>query len=246
MPSAWQLTPEMFLSLEETDSLLEHVRARCREASGRAAISAQLDRLIIEGLLFSGLRTTEFCHLRLADTVVGQGRPVFVVTGLRGRDRTVYLPAEIGELVKQFAGGTRPALLPEGVDPNDLTQPLVFSQRRTPLERTGLYRRVVRVLRAAGQDDRASVQLLRHTYGYLAYVRSNGNLLFVQRQLGHAHPMITSIYAQFVNESYESLAEQVYDTTRVQRPVGADRRPSSAGEAHADERKKHEDGHHRR
>ncbi len=78
------------------------------------------------------------------------------------------------------------------------------------MERTGLYRRVVRILTTAGLGDRASVQLLRHTYGYLAYKRSGGNLLFVQRQLGHAHPMVTSIYAQFVEESYEAIAEMVY------------------------------------
>ena len=42
-----------------------------------------------------------------------------------------------------------------------------------------------------------------------AYLRTGGNLLFVQRQLGHAHPMVTSIYAQFVDESYAALADRV-------------------------------------
>lgn len=210
MAATWQLTREMFLSFDEVDSLLEHLRARCGETSGRARVSAELDRLVIEGLLFSGLRTTEFCRLTLADTVIGQKRSVFVVTGLKGRDRTVYVPTEVSQLVEQFVRIHRPALLPAHVDPNDVTQPLVFGERKNPVERTGLYRRVVRVLTAAGLADRASVQLLRHTYGYLAYARSNGNLLFVQRQLGHAHPIVTSIYAQFVDECYESLAEQVY------------------------------------
>ncbi|MFQ5503069.1 MAG: hypothetical protein ACE5EQ_12370, partial [Phycisphaerae bacterium] len=59
--------------------------------------------------------------------------------------------------------------------------------------------------------NRASVQLLRHTYGYLAYLQTGGNLLFVQRQLGHAHPMITAIYAQFVEEDYSDLANRVSD-----------------------------------
>lgn len=144
-------------------------------------MSRQLDRLIIEGLLFSGLRTTKFCRLTLADTVIGRRRSVFVVSGLKGRDRTVWVPSEVSRLVEQFAAETRPALLPAEVDPNDSTKPLVFGERKNPLERTGLYRRVVRVLRAAGLGDRASVQL-RHTYGYLAYTRSGGNLLFVQRQ----------------------------------------------------------------
>jgi len=213
MASSWQLTPEMFLSAEETHRLLRHVRDACTNAAGRTAITAGVDRLIVEGLLFSGLRTTEFCHLTLADTVLGGGQSVLVVTGLKGRNRTVYIPQEVSRLVEWFAADVRPALLPDHIDPSDLSQPLVFGQRRNPMERTGLYRRVVRILTAAGLGDRASVQLLRHTYGYLAYKRSRGNLLFVQRQLGHAHPMVTSIYAQFVDESYPSIADSVYHDT---------------------------------
>jgi integrase len=113
-------------------------------------------------------------------------------------------------MVTAFVGQTRPALLPEEVDPDDLDCPLVYHERRRPYERTGLYRRVTRILTRAGLKDRASVQLLRHTYGYLAYGRTGGNLLFVQRQLGHAHPMVTSVYAQFFEESYEDLANQVF------------------------------------
>jgi integrase/recombinase XerD len=209
MSPAWQLTRDMFLDFEEVESLLGYVRVQCRETSGRAQTSSQLDRLVVEGLLYSGLRTTEFCHLTLADTVIGRKQSVFIVTGLKGRDRTVYVPAALSELVTTFVHETRPAFLPADVDPNDLTQALVFGEHKNPMERTGLYRRVVRILTAAGLAARASVQLLRHTYGYLAYSRSGGNLLFVQRQLGHAHPMVTSIYAQFVTESYEELAERV-------------------------------------
>ena len=182
---------------------------------GRAA--AEIDRLVIEGLLFSGLRTTEFCRLTLADTVIGQGESVFVVSGLKGRDRTVYVPFEVSELVKAFVAGARRSVLPRNADPHDLAQPLIFGERKNPMERTGLYRRVVRVLTAAGLGKRASVQLLRHTYGYLAYARSHGNLLFVQRQLGHAHPMVTSIYAQFVDECYPALANELYPCSPASR-----------------------------
>lgn len=210
MTSKWQLTPDMFLSLDEVAQLRSHIRRTVAAAAGRGRVSAEIDRLVVESLLFSGLRTTEFCRLRLADTIVGRGESVFVIAGLKGRDRTVYIPTGISNLVREFVCRTRPALLPSGVDLDDLGQPLVFGEHKNPLERTGLYRRVVRVLTAAGLAERASVQLLRHTYGYLAYLRSHGNLLFVQRQLGHAHPIVTSIYAQFVEESYDQLAEQVF------------------------------------
>jgi integrase len=108
----------------------------------------------------------------------------------------------------------RPRVIPEGTDANDSSTPLVFNERGRPYERTGLYRRVVRILTAAGFGERASVQLLRHTYGYLAYKRSGGTLLFLQRQLGHAHPMVTSVYADFVDEDYGRLANLVGGKSR--------------------------------
>jgi len=206
----WEITDEMFLSLAEIDRLLDLVRRRAREASGRQAISAKLDQVVIEGLLFSGLRNSEFCRLLVRDTPVATSRSIFVVAGSPGDARTVHIASGLCDLVVEYARDTRPLLLPDGLNPQDTNQPLLFNERHRPYERTGLYRRVTRILTEAGLGDRASVQLLRHTYGYLAYRATGGNLLFVQHQMGHAHPMITSVYARLVRESYETMGEQVF------------------------------------
>ncbi len=219
----WEITREMFLSVQEVEHLLSHVRGQAEQASSRDRPGARLDQVIVESLLFSGLRNSEFCSLCLGDTPAVHGRPVFEVRGPHRDPRTVYIPTDLADLVCRFAREVRPLLLPEDVDPADPQQPLVFNDRRRPFERTGLYRRVVRILGACGLGERASVQLLRHTYGYLAYLRTGGNLLFVQRQLGHAHPMVTVVYAQFVNERYEELAKRICETGR--RP----RRTDSSG-----------------
>lgn len=205
----WDITREMFLSVSETERLVRHVRNQVQRGGARQRLSRHLDRVIVELLLFSGLRCSEFCGVGVADTVIATGDPTIIVRGKRGGGRTVWLPGHVNRLIETFAADVRPDLLPEHVHPDDPDQPLVFSERRRPYERTGLYRRVVRILTEAGLGSRASVQLLRHTYGYLAYLHSGGNLLFVQRQLGHAHPIITSIYAQFVEESYTALADAV-------------------------------------
>ena len=110
---------------------------------------------------------------------------------------------------KEIGGEIRPRVLPPDVSAKDQSLALIYNERGRPYERTALYRRVVRILTDMGLGARASVQLLRHTYGYLAYLRTGGNLLFVQRQLGHAHPMVTAIYAQFVEHPYDQLANQV-------------------------------------
>jgi integrase len=205
----WKITRQMFLSTAEIDSLRAHLALRVSEAPRAEQIAAVVDRVIVESLLFSGLRNSEFCRLTRADVDLGKAAPAFHVRGTPREDRTVYIPRQLAALLREFVAETRPACLPEGIGSRDLSQPLVLNERGRPYERTGLYRRVVRILTDAGLGSRASVQLLRHTYGYLAYLRTGGNLLFVQRQLGHAHPMVTSVYAAFVDESYPGMANSV-------------------------------------
>jgi integrase/recombinase XerD len=219
MPAPWQLTTQNFLSEQEVEQLLEHVRNAEPRTTGEARGSAVTDQLIVEGLLYSGLRNTEFCGLHLSDTILGSGTSTLTVTGTRQNDRTVFVPGELSELIRRYARDVRPSRLPAGVSPDDLHQPLLLNERRRPYERTALYRRVVRILSQAGLAARASVQLLRHTYGYLAYKRTDGNLLFVQQQLGHAHPMVTAVYAEFVDFSYPDLANRVAGETLSPRPV---------------------------
>ncbi len=209
MRAAWEISREMFLSEPEVEVLLAHVRREQGAANDGRQRSAELDRLIIETLLFTGLRTSEFCRLARADLNRSASEASLTIRQGQAVDRIVYVPSSLASLIEGYCRSTRTSFLPPESSPEDPLQPLVFHERGRPFERTGLYRRVVRILTDAGLGDRASVQLLRHTYGYLAYLRTGGNLLFTQRQLGHAHPIVTSIYAQFVPESYAKLAEML-------------------------------------
>ena len=218
----WEVTREMFLDEAEVRRLVEGVRRPVRASAGRPRAIAMLDQFIVEGLLYSGLRNSEFCRLTLADTSLGHGQPAFTVVGTGEFGRTVFIPEALNRLVLRYVKEARPHFLPDGVAPDDLTQAMVFNERRQPYERTGLYRRVVKILSGAGLKDRASVQLLRHTYGYLAYLKTGGNLLFVQQQLGHAHPMVTVVYAKFVSESYADLANLIEE---IETPKAAASKP---------------------
>lgn len=209
MRSAWEISREMFLSEQEMEILLAHVRRDDAELAPARRRSAQIDRLILETLLFTGLRNSEFCRLARADFRRKGAEAALTIRQGETVDRLVYVPSPLASLLEHYCATVRNDCLPADANPTDPLQPLVFHERGRPFERTGLYRRVVRILTEAGLGDRASVQLLRHTYGYLAYLRTGGNLLFTQRQLGHAHPMVTSIYAQFVPESYAQLAEML-------------------------------------
>jgi integrase/recombinase XerD len=204
----WHITRNMFLSEEEVASLLQRLRAT-REGGPRQAALAARDRLLVEALLFSGLRNAELCNLRINDSVAGTGQSVFLVRGTPRQDRTVHVPQSLNLLVQEFVHVHRPTLIPPAAEGSPPTDTLLVNDRGKPFERTALYRRIVAVLTAAGLGQRATAQRLRHTYGYLAYKRSGGNLLFVQRQMGHAHPMVTSVYAQFVEENYPAIADRL-------------------------------------
>jgi integrase/recombinase XerD len=205
----WEITPDMFLSEPETAALVKYVRDRQSHTTGEQQLRASVDRMIIELLLFSGLRNSELCHLRVIDTVVGHGHAALQIAGTPKQDRLVFIPESLSQEVSRFVKDVRPECVSESTNSSDQFQPLILNERGRPYDRTALYRRVIRTLTEAGLADRASVQLLRHTYGFLAYKRTGGNLLFVQQQLGHSHPMVTAVYANFVHFSATELANHV-------------------------------------
>jgi integrase/recombinase XerD len=206
MREPWVVTREMFLSWDDQNRLLAFLeRSEGKEGAG-------IDALMVRALLFSGLKTSEFCRLRVGDFVHTKRESAFVVTGTPREDRKVYIPRVLGIEIDQYRRKVRPGMLHESLKQRDESEPMFVNDRGRGFDRTTLYRRVVRVLQEAGLGERASVQLLRHTYGFRAYCLSGGNLLFVQRQMGHAHPMVTSVYAEFANEDYQGITEGLIET----------------------------------
>jgi integrase/recombinase XerD len=211
----WTLTREMFLTPAEAGRLLQNL-AQAEADPGEPA--AAVDRVIIELLLLTGIKNSEFCRLTPSDVVLHRKGPrstgdatsgAIRVSSSPKERREVILPRRVAVLLERYLRDVRPALKLTGYSARDASGPLVPNERGNFYDRTALYRRVVRILTAQGFGERASVQLLRHTYGYLAYLGTGGNLLFVQKQLGHAHPMVTAIYSEFVTFDEAALADLV-------------------------------------
>lgn len=205
----WDVTRDMVLDEAEAARLLAYVSQQQAHAPTARRVAAAVDHVIIDLLLHTGMRCSEFCALERRDWGDAEADDVrrLLVAGRAANPRHVWLPHDTAARLHAYLKGIRPQQLREDQDAPDAA--LVPNERGRRYERTALYRRVVRILTAAGFGPRASVQLLRHTYGYLAYRRTGGNLLFVQRQLGHAHPMITAVYAKLVDEDYAALADAV-------------------------------------
>ena len=76
----WKISRKMFLSEDETAALLNYL-AQQEQAAGEHAVwlAAVTDRVIVETLLFSGLRNSEFCQITVGDTAIGHKKSVLVV-----------------------------------------------------------------------------------------------------------------------------------------------------------------------
>ena len=146
----WILTRQMFLAEAEVDRLLGHLGVQFADARDDARDAAFADELIIQSLLYSGLRNSEFCQLRMVDTVIGIGKSVFEVRGTPRQDRTVFVPQSLSALVRRYVGEVRPKPAESKGSRLDRNQPLILNEHGRPYERTGLYRRVVRILTEAG------------------------------------------------------------------------------------------------
>lgn len=205
----WLLTREHFLSVDETRDLLAGL-ARLGIDTESPEPSNVVDQVIVECLLWSGLQTSEFCRLAVTDVKFGE-RPMFSIRGQKHKRRDVFIPSRLVDLLKVYLKEYRPQLVARGEKNASGTDALILNERGRAYERTALYRRVSKILTRHDLGERASIQLLRHTYGYLAYLYSGSNLLFTQRQLGHAHPMVTAVYAQFVDEDYGAIADAIAD-----------------------------------
>src|ERR1043166_3848879 len=159
----WDISRDMFLTDGETAALLDHVRQCELDADDKRRMAAATDRVLIETLLFTGIRNSELCRIRLKDVQLGAKDSLIYIRGKCRERRSVHIPAALDSLLTRFIKVTRPALLKTGVKPSDPSQPLFINEHHRAFERTTLYRRVVRILTEAGMGSRASVQLLRHT-----------------------------------------------------------------------------------
>lgn len=135
---------------------------------------------------YAGLRVSEAAALDWSDVDVEAKRARILGKGQKSR-LVALSPILIDQLLPDTGGNVVAA----GGDPNSAAQ---------------LQRRVNRAIAAAGVD--ATFHQLRHRYGTIAY-QATGDLLAVGRQMGHASPVTTAVYAAASDEVADRIAEAV-------------------------------------
>ena len=136
-----------------------------------------------------GLRLQEGTHLQVAD-IDSARLMIHVRHGKGAKDRYVPLPQRTLQLLRQYWVTHRNPLLlfpAEGRDHIDL------AQATEPMSKSSVQQAFHAALKASGNNKRASVHTLRHSWA-THLLEAGVNLRLIQEWLGHSSPATTSVY----------------------------------------------------
>ncbi len=188
-----------YLTPEELTRLRQHAEARAWA--------------LLDTLLSSGLRASEAAALRVGDCLLGYGQASLLVRQGKGsKSREVFIPDALKRHLKAFLAWK------EGLGEDVSDRAPIFTGKRGPLTRHGVWRAIKGLLAAVGLDPRYAVHSLRHTYATCLYRASGADLEVVREQLGHASVKTTTIYARVTKEdklrAANALAKAYQDAQR--------------------------------
>jgi integrase/recombinase XerD len=136
-----------------------------------------------------GLRLQEGTHLQVAD-IDSRRLMIHVRHGKGGKDRYVPLPERTLELLRQYWVTHRNPVL---LFPAEGRAHIDLSQATDPMSKSSLQKAFRAALIESGNNKRASVHTLRHSWA-THLLEAGVNLRLIQEWLGHSSPATTSVY----------------------------------------------------
>jgi integrase len=179
----WILPPTRFLSKDDLGKLLKRAEELRMLGVSRKRKQPVKDWMIVRLAIFSGLRASEISDLKIVDAHIGHGNSAIVVQrGKNGKSRLVHIGADLKRDLRWY--------LRWRAEQNDLRPDshLIPGQRRDRMSRVAIWKRWKKLCPNHRLHD------ARHTHGTLLY-EATTDLRLVQKNLGHAHPSTTSVYA---------------------------------------------------
>ena len=184
----WTLTADRYLAKEEVGKLLRRAEELQTLGVSKNRRQAVRDWLIVRLALFSGLRASEMCELKITDCHIGYSRSELLVRcGKGGKARVVKIGPDLKKDLRWYLRWKAQVgeLHPDAY--------LLRSKRSERMNRSALWRRWNRYGPLHRLHD------ARHTAATLLYEASQ-DLRLVQKQLGHSRPSITAVYADVCDE----------------------------------------------
>ena len=184
----------------EKRQFLDYLKSKATTPTGRRRL------LIIDILINSGLRSFEFCNLRLKDMpgIVG-GSCIEVYFGKNRKDRSVPISQRLAGQIDQYIRTERRLLMPRYIRRKEPDGFFMYNQRRRKMRYNALYRMIVRSGQRAGIFKRVRGHVLRHTYATNAIKTMPISKL--SERLGHSDISVTGRYLHVVDDDDFALAE---------------------------------------
>ncbi len=174
-------------------------RRLSKELRGSSSKLARRDRVIVELFLGTGIRLRELVDLDLED--VDLDAKHLRVRAKGGVPQVKFLKSTLRSLLRIYLNERRR----QG---NGECRALFLSNRNTRISPGQVANRVKYWLGRARIDKRLSPHALRHTFATHLYSRT-GDILVVQRALGHRDLSTTEIYTHLVDDALEDALERL-------------------------------------
>lgn len=184
--------PPVYLTEEEEKDLLRCLR------DNRTRKHALRDNAIIHLMLDTGIRVAELVGLDLMD-IDGKHLRVRIAKG--GSPVVKFLPARTRKAVDTYIQKER-----HQFEKQDSTKALFINQQGTRLQSRAVQVLVPAWIKLAGITKSVTPHTLRHTFA-TSLLNKTGNLLLVQKALGHRNVTTTQIYAHVADASLEMAVE---------------------------------------
>jgi len=150
---------------------------------------------MVETLLATGLRVSELCALVCGDLFLDLGAgSVLVRRGKGGKSRLVAIGDRALASLAAFLAHKE-----QLGEPVISTSPVFLSERGAAMTRSAVHRIWKSALDRAGLPTRWGVHATRHSYAVEVY-RKTRDLRLTQRLLGHSSPVVTTVYANLLDD----------------------------------------------
>lgn len=185
-------TPPAFLTDAEMRRLLKALTGRYSEIAKR-------DWTLIETFLATGIRLQELVALDIDDINL-DAKHLHVRQAKGGQSQIKFLNTHLRSILRSYLQWRKKQ--------GDQCSALFISQRGTRLSPRQVGYRFEHWLREAGISKAITPHGLRHTFATRLYSRT-GDLLVVQRALGHRNIATTEIYTHLVDGALENALERL-------------------------------------
>lgn len=189
---SWELTPDKFLNEVELGNMLRKAEDLWVLGEVKKRQGLIRDSILIHAALFTGLRCSEICNLKVTDLSIGNGESSLVVrNGKGGKPRIVHIGKEFKCVLKRY--------LAWKLENGELGQEsfLLKTARSAQYCPSALWRRWKKYCPK-------TLHSARHTNATMLYKASGNNLRLVQKQLGHSRITTTQIYADVLPDEAQS------------------------------------------